>query len=111
MSYKMKSDNKKAITIIGAGLGGCFLALLLAKRGYQVKLYERLPKEDICDTASKRSYNITIYGYAIQKLKEEKLWTYIEPHLLPLAGSQTQIRNNTKPIYSPTHENMQHYCM
>src|SRR6266702_4723245 len=106
MQLQMENSSKKTITIIGAGLGGCFLALLLARRGYQVKLYERLPKKDICDTASKRSYNITIYGYAIEKLKEEKLWSYIGPYLLPLTGSQTQIGNNTKPIYSPTHKDM-----
>lgn len=99
------------VTIVGCGIAGNFLAIMLANQGYKVALYERLPKKDICDVASKRSYNITIYGYAIEKLKEKKLWEYIEPYLLPLAGSQTQIENDTKPIYSPTHKNMPYYSV
>jgi methylenetetrahydrofolate--tRNA-(uracil-5-)-methyltransferase len=38
------SDLDKSITIIGAGLAGCEAALQLAKRGWQVKLYEMRPQ-------------------------------------------------------------------
>ena len=34
----------KKVAIIGSGLGGCFLAVLLANRGYEVDLYEKLSK-------------------------------------------------------------------
>ncbi|MBW4497571.1 MAG: NAD(P)-binding protein [Oscillatoria princeps RMCB-10] len=31
------------ITLIGAGLAGCVLAIYLAKRGFKVDIYERRP--------------------------------------------------------------------
>ena len=59
----MNKEKKRNITIIGSGLAGCFLAVLLAQRGYKVDIYERLSRNDICDVASKRSYNIVLFGY------------------------------------------------
>src|SRR5258708_8460109 len=105
------NKNDQTITIIGAGLAGCFLAILLARRGHKVELFEKFPREEIYDTNAKRSYNITLYGYAIEKLKEEKLWDNIKPYLLPLTGSQTYIGNNTKPIHVRTPESMQYYSV
>ena len=35
---------KKIVTVIGAGLAGSEAAYQLAKRGYQVKLYQMRPK-------------------------------------------------------------------
>ena len=44
--YNQKdSDTMKAVTIIGAGLAGSEAAYQLAKRGYDVKLYEMRPEK------------------------------------------------------------------
>jgi len=90
------------ITIIGSGLAGSFLAFLLAKKGYTIDIYERLAKENIFDEASKRSYNIVLFGYGITVLKEAGLWEVIEPYLLPLNGSITYIANEKEPIVTRT---------
>lgn len=94
----MIDPKKTAITIIGSGLAGTFLAVLLAQRGYNLNLYERLSQEEICDVASKRSYNIILYGYAIELLKKADLWDKIQPHLFELKGSVTHIPHESKPI-------------
>lgn len=91
---------KKRIIIIGSGLAGSFLAVLLAQKGYKVDLYERLSKSEICDAASKRSYNIVLFGYGITLLKKAGLWESIEPYLLSLKGTVTHIANTTKPSVS-----------
>ena len=58
----MTEATTNKITIIGAGLGGCFLSVMLAKRGYTVSVYERFSESEILSNyASARSYNLTFY--------------------------------------------------
>jgi len=91
----MKKDQQQTITIIGAGLGGCFLALLFAKRGYKVNIYERSSEKEIMDTyTTARSYNLTLYDYGLNALKEVDVWEEIKPTLVRLVGSVTQIAIN-----------------
>jgi len=93
-----KHQTKQKITIIGSGLAGCFLAVLLVRRGYRVDIYEKLDKKDISDIASKRSYNIVLFGYGITLLKEAGLWNGIKPYLFSLKGTVTHIGLNPKPV-------------
>lgn len=103
--------NKK-ITIIGAGLAGCFLAILFAKRGYKVEIYERFSKNEIANTASKRSFNLTFYGYAVKALQMAGLWKEVEPDFLKLKGSLTQITQNSKPVFVRfDYDNMTYYTI
>src|SRR5258708_6417567 len=91
------SDAKGNITIIGAGLGGCFLAVLLAKRGYAVDIYEQSTEKEIINSyIAARSYNLTFYDYGMYALKEAGVWEDIEPTLVKLVGSVTQISNNPR---------------
>lgn len=100
------------ITIIGSGLGGCFLALLLEKEGYKVEIYEKLSKNEICDTNAKRSVSLTLYGYGLDMLRKTGLWKYIKPHLVPLSGSMTQVTKDAKPIAtSVDQKKMPYYCI
>lgn len=96
----MASKEKNKITIIGSGLAGSFLAVLLAQKGYRIEIYERLSRDDICDTASKRSYNIVLFGHGIHLLKQANLWNDIKPYLLTLQGTVTHIGKKAKPIIS-----------
>jgi kynurenine 3-monooxygenase len=104
----MKKENQ-TIVIVGGGLAGCFLAILLGKRGYKVKLYERLSKNDISDTNASRSYNITFRTYGIEMLKKAGVWDTLQPHLLPLKGAYTQLSKNSKPILSLIEDNTLEY--
>lgn len=92
---------KTHITIIGSGIGGCFLALELAKKGFHVDIYERISKEEVFDANSNRSYNLTFFSYGLNILRKAGLWEIIKPYLLPIKGSTTQIKKDSKPIFLP----------
>jgi kynurenine 3-monooxygenase len=94
----MHRSKNETITIIGAGLAGCFMGILLAKRGYSVAIYERHAKKDSSSTASNRSFNLTFYGFGVQILKDTGLWKEVVPHVLKLKGSVTQVSQKAKPI-------------
>lgn len=87
-------EKKQTVTIIGAGLAGCFLAIVLAKKGYKVNVYERLDKDEAISSASKRSFNLTFYNYVVGVLKELDLWSEIESILVPVEGMITQVTQN-----------------
>ena len=100
------------VAIIGSGLGGSFLALVLAKKGIHVDIYERFTKSQTTAQNSNRSYSLTLYGYGIKLLKEQGLWKNIVPNLIQLNGSYTQLANNSKPIYTPIkNEKDTYYCI
>lgn len=103
------NTNNQTITLIGGGLAGCFLAILLANRGYKVTLFEKLSKKEISDTNTKRSYNITFLAYGIAMLKHANLWEMLEPHLHPLKGVSTQLSKNSQPIFTPTYDKKNQY--
>ena len=46
------------VAIVGAGLAGCLLAALLAKRGIAVDLYERRPDPRLAGAERGRSINL-----------------------------------------------------
>ena len=75
----------KRITIVGAGLCGSFLAVLLAQRGYQVKVYERRsdPRKNVIDGG--RSINLVV---------SHRGWT-----ALKVAGLEDRVRAITVPVY------------
>lgn len=79
------------VAIIGAGVAGCFLAILLAKRGFTINIYEQLSEKQIIDTASKKSFNLTFYAFALKALKKIGVWDALQSCVLPLKGSITQI--------------------
>lgn len=105
----MAKKDPKSVVIVGAGLAGCFMAILLAKRGYTVSIFERATRKEITNNASKRSFNLTFYGYAVNVLKETNLWSEIEPHVLKLSGSITQVTRNSKPIFAQLNQKKMPY--
>ena len=50
----------KNITIIGAGLVGSLLAILLAKRGYKINMYERRPDMRKATISAGKSINLAL---------------------------------------------------
>lgn len=92
--------NKPTITIIGAGLIGCFMAILLTKRGYKVHIYERSSREEVDNPISNKSFNMTFLNFGVKTFKDLGIWEDVEPITILLDGSLTQVKVNTKPIFS-----------
>lgn len=74
------------ITILGSGLVGSLLAIYLAKRGYQVDIYERRPDMRKNRVAAGRSINLAL---------SERGWTALEQ-----VGIRKQIEDVAIPMYA-----------
>lgn len=94
------------ITIIGAGPAGCFMALLLAKRGFHVQIFERYSREEVTEKASGRSFNITFFKKGVEALQKAALFEDLKDYLIPLEGTVVHPTYSSDPVflnYDATH--------
>ncbi len=80
------NDQPKHIVIMGAGLVGSMHAIYLARRGYQVSVYEQLPdirKEAI---SAGRSINLALANRGIDALDRLGLMDQVNELLIPMQG-------------------------
>jgi kynurenine 3-monooxygenase len=113
---------KETITLVGAGLVGSLLAVLLAKRGFKVEIFERrtdMRKEDI---SAGRSINLALANRGINPLDKAGLMGKVTPILTPMkgrmvhdvAGNQNFQSYGQKPeevIYSVSRGELNKICM
>jgi len=89
---------KKKITIIGAGLAGSLLAVILAKKGYKVDIFERRPDMRKEDVAAGRSINLALSERGIRALKLADLDEYIMNEVVPMKGRLIHNLDGSKKI-------------
>ncbi|MBK8981521.1 MAG: FAD-dependent monooxygenase [Ignavibacteria bacterium] len=76
----------KNITIVGAGLAGSLLSVYLAKKGYDVNIFERRPDMRKSDTGGGKSINLALSTRGIHALKEVGLYEEIKKISIPMFG-------------------------
>jgi kynurenine 3-monooxygenase len=83
------------ITLVGAGLSGSLLSILLAKRGFQVEVYERRPDRRKETVDAGRSINLAVSARGINALTEagviaeiEKIATQMPGRVLHILGKK-----------------------
>ncbi len=74
------------INIVGAGLAGALLALLLARRGLRVSLYERRPDPRQSEPESGRSINLALAARGMRALERAGVMERVRPLLIPMRG-------------------------
>jgi kynurenine 3-monooxygenase len=74
------------IVLIGAGLTGPLLATYLAKRGFNVEIFERRPDMRKTPINAGRSINLAVSLRGIHALKEVGLFNNIKNILIPMKG-------------------------
>jgi kynurenine 3-monooxygenase len=74
------------ITIIGAGLAGSLLSVYLAKKGFEVNVYERRPDMRKHDPGRGRSINLALSTRGIHALREVGLYDEIKKIAIPMYG-------------------------
>lgn len=79
-------QKKEIITIIGAGLCGSMLACFLAKRGYQVEVYERRPDLRKTDISAGRSINLALSDRGLSALDKIGLSDKAKQLAIPMEG-------------------------
>ncbi len=77
---------KKNIAIIGAGLVGSLLSIYLSKRGYKVRVYERLPDMRKARISAGRSINLALSDRGIKALEEVGIMEEIRKICIPMHG-------------------------
>lgn len=78
--------NTKDITLIGAGLTGSLMAILLARRGFHVTIYEKRPDMRKVKIAAGRSINLAISVRGLKALNEVGLQQTILEKAVPMRG-------------------------
>ncbi|HET6629704.1 MAG TPA: NAD(P)/FAD-dependent oxidoreductase [Woeseiaceae bacterium] len=74
------------INIVGAGLCGSLLAVILARRGYGVTLFERGGDPRLGQPAGRRSINLALAARGMRALEHADLMARVEPLLMPMRG-------------------------
>jgi len=74
------------INIVGAGLAGALLAVLLARRGFKVAVYDRRPDPRTTNAEGGRSINLALAARGIRALEHAGVMAAIHPLLIPMRG-------------------------
>lgn len=78
--------NGDTVTVIGAGLAGSLIAILLARRGHTVRIYERLPDMRRARIPAGRSINLALAARGIRALEIAGVMEQVLPLLIPMPG-------------------------
>ena len=82
----MSLRSASGVNIIGAGLAGSLLAILLAKRGFRVSVYERRPDPRASTADSGRSINLALAARGIRGLQLAGVLDRVMPLAIPMRG-------------------------
>ena len=94
----MSLTSVSGVNIIGAGLAGSLLAILLAKRGLHVTVYERRadPRRVIADGG--RSINLALAARGIRGLKLAGVLERVMPLAIPMRGRMVHEHDGTTEL-------------
>lgn len=80
------STRSQQVTIVGAGLVGSLLAIFLARRGYQVTVFERRPDPASGRIVGGRSINLALSDRGLLALERAGIARQIEDVAIPMKG-------------------------
>jgi kynurenine 3-monooxygenase len=76
------------ITIVGGGCTGPLMALMLARRGYPVELFERRPDVRHTQVSAGRSINLALAARGLVALQHAGVFEQVAPLLMPMRGRE-----------------------
>ncbi|WP_436494703.1 FAD-dependent oxidoreductase [Actinokineospora sp. HUAS TT18] len=74
------------VVVVGAGLSGCLMAVLLARRGCRVRVFERRPDPRVGGGDHGRSINLGLSQRGITALRHAGLLDRVLAHAAPMRG-------------------------
>jgi kynurenine 3-monooxygenase len=89
----LKARPAQPLSIVGAGLAGSLLALLLARRGFTVTLYDRGSDPRTQLAAAGRSINLALAARGIRALERAAVMRDIKPLLIAMRGRMVHERS------------------
>ena len=75
-----------SINIVGAGQCGTLIAIMLARHGYDVDVYERFNDPRIQDAEAGRSINLALAARGLNALQQVGIDSLIRPMMVPMRG-------------------------
>lgn len=102
-----EKTNTKVITLVGGGLVGSLLALILARKGYQVDVYESRPDMRKQDISAGRSINLALANRGIKPLENLGLMADINQLMIPMRGRMVHVEGQAaqlQPYGQASHE-------
>ena len=88
----MKPRHEQPIRIVGAGLAGALLAIMLARRGFGVTVFERRSDPRSAETERGRSINLALAARGMRALEAAGLMDRVRPLLIPMRGRMVHDR-------------------
>jgi len=95
----MTLNAKEPVNIVGAGLAGALLAVLLARRGFAIRLFERRPDPRQREQERGRSINLALAARGIRALEQAGLIERIRPLLIPMRGRMVHDRAGATTLH------------
>ena len=84
--FRVKPDSSQKITIAGAGLAGALLATLLARRGWQVDVFEKRPDPRAKGYEGGRSINLALAERGLHGLRQAGLTEAVMAQAVMMRG-------------------------
>jgi len=89
----MQPDTAQKITIAGAGLAGALLATLLARKGWQVEVFEKRPDPRLKGYEGGRSINLALAERGLHALREAGLNAAVMQQAVMMRGRMVHMKN------------------
>ena len=80
------AKRKSKITVVGAGLAGSLLSIYLARKGYNVDVYEKRPDMRKIAISAGKSINLALSHRGIYALQQLKIADSILKQSIPMKG-------------------------
>src|SRR5687767_10494781 len=77
---------QEEVRIVGAGMAGSLLAVMLARRGLGVSLYDRRPDPRYAPPERGRSINLALAARGIRALEHAGVMRHVRPLLIEMKG-------------------------
>ena len=87
--------NSQTINIVGAGQCGTLMAIMLARHGYAVDVFERFTDPRIEDAEAGRSINLALAARGLNALQQVGIDALIQPMLVPMQGRMVHQADGT----------------
>jgi kynurenine 3-monooxygenase len=92
-------EGNSGVNIIGAGLAGSLLAILLAKRGFRVSVYERRADPRTSSANGGRSINLALAARGIRGLKLAGVLERVMPLSIPMRGRMVHEHDGSAELH------------
>jgi kynurenine 3-monooxygenase len=89
----------QAITLVGAGLAGALLAVLLARRGFSVTLYDKRPDPRLHPAQGGRSINLALAARGMRALERAGMLAPVKALLIPMRGRMVHDRSGATTLH------------